>query len=156
MKSSQKRKQGMEISHAYDDILDLERPVSRTHRPMPLGDRAAQFSPFAALTGYEDAITETARLTETRIELTEAQKEQLDYTLQQIRMCLSEQPEVTVTWFVPDADKEGGRYETRTGHLKKLDDYKQELVFAEGFRVSVADLTELSDQNPCSMRNAEQ
>lgn len=152
----QRRKQGMEISHAYDDILDLDRPVSKNHRPMSLEDRAAQFSPFAALTGYEDAITETARLTETRIELTEAQKEQLDYTLQQIRQRLSERPEVTVTWFIPDAYKEGGRYETRTGHLKKLDDYKQELVFTEGFCVPVADLTELSDQNPCSMRNAEQ
>ncbi len=156
MRQTQRRKQGMEISHAYDDILDLERPVSKNHRPMSLQDRAAQFSPFAALTGYEDAITETARLTETRIELTEAQKEQLDYTLQQIRQRLSERPEVTVTWFIPDEQKEGGRYETRTGHLKKLDDYKQELVFAEGFRVPVADLTELSDQNPCSMRNAEQ
>lgn len=152
----QRRKQGMEISHAYDDILDLDRPVSKNHRPMSREDRAAQFSPFAALTGYEDAITETARLTETRIELTEAQKEQLDYTLQQIRQRLSEQPEVTVTWFIPDAYKEGGRYETRTGHLKKLDAYKQELIFAEGFCVPVADLTELSDQNPCSRRNAEQ
>ena len=61
MKSSQKRKQGMEISHAYDDILDLARPVSRTHRPMPLGDRAAQFSPFAALTGYAAAVQEAER-----------------------------------------------------------------------------------------------
>ena len=83
----------------YDDILHLPHPTSKRHPRMPIADRAAQFSPFAALTGHGAAIEETARVTDRRIELDEDAKEQLDQTLQLLLERIDEQPEITVTWF---------------------------------------------------------
>lgn len=105
----------------YDDMLDLPRPVSRTRRPMPLSDRAAQFSPFAALTGYHAAIQETGRLTESARELDESQKEILNRQLQLLSSLLPQRPLVQVTFFQPDPRKPGGSYQTRTGPVKKID-----------------------------------
>ena len=123
----------------YDDILDLPRPKS-AHEPMPMGDRAAQFSPFAALTGYEDAIDETARLTDARVELGESAVEELERKLIDLAARISERPEISVTYFVPDARKEGGAYVTRTGTLKRIDELGRELVFADGVRIAVGDI----------------
>ncbi len=123
----------------YDDILDLPRPRS-AHEPMPMSDRAAQFSPFAALTGYEDAIDETARLTDARVELGESAVEELERKLIDLAARISERPEISVTYFVPDARKEGGAYVTRTGTLKRIDELGRELVFADGARIAVGDI----------------
>ena len=123
----------------YDDILDLPRPKS-AHEPMPMGDRAAQFSPFAALTGYEDAIDETARLTDARVELGESAVEELERKLIDLAARISERPKISVTYFVPDARKEGGAYVTRTGTLKRIDELGRELVFADGARIAVGDI----------------
>ena len=131
--------------HRYDDIIDLPHHVSRKHPQMPLLDRAAQFAPFAALTGHEAAIKETARLTEEEIELDENSKELLDLRLQQLQEHLSEQPSVTVTYFKPDEKKDGGSYETVTGKVKKVDGYTGELVFTDGRRIGLGTVIELTE-----------
>ena len=92
----------------YDDIIDLPHHVSSTRPRMPMIDRAAQFQPFRALTGYEDAVRETARLTDRRIELTEEEKARLDAALQRLMDSISSRPQVSVTWFQPDKRKAGG------------------------------------------------
>lgn len=121
----------------YDDIIDLPRPRS-AHEPMPMSDRAAQFSPFAALTGYDAAIDETARLTDERIELSPDEREELDYKQQYISTL--DNPTVTVTYFVPDARKAGGAYVTHIGVLKRIDETEHALVFEDGTMVMLDDV----------------
>ena len=121
----------------YDDIIDLPRPKSK-HEPMPMSDRAAQFSPFAALTGYGDAIDETARLTDARIELSEEERAELDYKQQYLATL--DAPEVTVTYFVPDERKTGGAYVTHTGTLKRIDKVERAMVFGDGTRVEMDEI----------------
>ena len=118
----------------YDDIIDLPRPKSK-HEPMPMSDRAAQFSPFAALTGYGAAIDETARLTDARIELSEEERAELDYRQQYLSTL--DAPTVTVTYFVPDERKTGGAYVTHTGVLKRIDEVERAMVFEDGTRVEM-------------------
>lgn len=118
--------------HRYDDIIDLPHPVSSKHPQMPLADRAAQFAPFAALTGHEAAIKETARLTEEELFLDENSKELLDAELRYVQEHLSERPEVTVTYFQPDERKSGGVYVTVTGRVKKVDAYARKIVMEDG------------------------
>lgn len=136
-----------EDEHRYDDIIELPHHVSRKHPQMPLMDRAAQFAPFAALTGHEAAIKETARLTEEEIELDEDSKELLDLRLQELQEHLAEQPMVTVTYFCPDEKKAGGAYETVTGRVKKVDGYAGELVFTDGRRVELKGIVELEEES---------
>ena len=133
--------------HRYGDIINLPHHVSRKHPQMPLLDRAAQFAPFAALTGHEAAIKETARLTEEEIELDENSKELLDLRLQELQEHLPEQPTVTVTYFCPDEKKSGGAYETVTGRVKKVDRYTGELVFTDGRRVELKSIVELEEES---------
>ena len=133
-----------EDEHRYDDIIELPHHVSRKHPQMPLMDRAAQFAPFAALTGHEAAIKETARLTEEEIELNEDSKALLDLRLQELLEHLAEQPTVTVTYFCPDERKAGGAYETVTGRVKKVDGYAGELVFTDGRRIGLGTIIELT------------
>lgn len=123
----------------YDDIINLPHHVSETRPRMSALDRAAQFSPFAALTGYEDAVKETARLTSERVELDELEKEALDYRLQTLSE-LGDASPVTLTYFVPDKKKAGGRYETAAGYIKKIDKYEGVIVLTDGKRISVSDL----------------
>ena len=122
----------MEISHRYDDIIDLPHHVSEKHPRMPMTDRAAQFSPFAALTGYDAAIVETARLTEGKRELSEEQKQVVDRALRDLRERVRSDPRVTVTFFRPDGRKSGGAYETLTGSAKKVDELSGVLEMADG------------------------
>ena len=122
----------MKETRRYDDIINLPRPVSRKRSPMSNYDRAAQFSPFAALTGYDAVIAETGRLTDTQIELDEGGKALLDEKLQVIRDRLSEQPAVKLTVFYPDSRKVGGAYETVTGNVKKIDPVTRVLVLTGG------------------------
>lgn len=126
------------LTEKYDDMINLSRPVSRKHPPMSLEDRAAQFAPFAALTGHGEAVKETARLTGRRVELDEYEQERLRGKLQLLCACaarwtaagvpVEERPAVTVTYFVPDLLKEGGEYMTVSGQLKKFDQYVQQIV----------------------------
>ena len=124
----------------YDDIIDLPRPKSK-HEPMPMSDRAAQFSPFAALTGYGDAIDETARLTDARIELSEEERAELDYKQQYLATLDS--PMVTVTYFVPDSRKSGSAYVTHTGVLKRVDEVERMVVFKDGLRVPLDEVMDI-------------
>lgn len=124
----------------YDDIIDLPRPKSK-HEPMPMSDRAAQFSPFAALTGYGDAIDETARLTDARIELSEEERAELDYKQQYLATL--DAPTVTVTYFVPDERKSGGAYVTHTGTLKRVDEIERMVVFKDGLRVPLDEVMDI-------------
>ena len=115
----------------YDDILHRSRPLSGKRAPMSLHDRAAQFSPFAALTGYDGVIAETGRLTQRQIELDDDAIAQLNVQLRQILSEIHRQPTVTGTWFRPDDRKEGGSYEVTTGAVKKLDAVGQYLEFTD-------------------------
>ncbi len=122
----------MRPTHKYDDIINLPRHVSPKRSPMSNYDRAAQFSPFAALTGYDAVIAETGRLTDTQAELDEGGKALLDEKLQLIRDHLPEHPRVTLTVFRPDARKQGGAYEAISGHVKKIDPVTRCIVLTEG------------------------
>ena len=126
--------------HRYDDIIDLPHHRSATRPHMPLTDRAAQFSPFAALTGYEAVITETARLTDRRIELDEDEKAAITQKLQTVLEHIRERPEITVTWFRPDGKKEGGAYVTATGRVKRIDEYDHAILMTNGTRIPICDV----------------
>lgn len=120
----------------YDDIIDLPHPVSKRHPQMPLSDRAAQFAPFAALTGHDEAIRETARLTDSSVELDEEQKEKLDQRLQMLLTEIGEDPlrehEIKATYFQPDEKKDGGAYVSVSGCVKKMDVYRRQILFTDG------------------------
>ena len=129
----------------YEDIINFSHHRSKKHPHMPLSDRAAQFSPFAALTGHDAAIKETARLTDRKIELDEYEIAALDEKLQIIKTKLNSKscPGITVTYFQPDDRKEGGEYLTITGTVKKMDEYMRCLITNEGVRIPVEDILEL-------------
>jgi len=130
----------MEISHRYDDIIELPHHVSDRHPQMPLSDRAAQFSPFAALTGYDAAVEETARWTEEKRELTEEQKLILSARLRELQDAIRSAPAVTVLFFVPDARKAGGSYRTLQGRVKKIDEYSGLLELTDGTLIPFEDI----------------
>lgn len=126
--------------HCYDDIIHLPRHVSPTRAHMPISDRAAQFAPFAALTGYDAAIKETARFTEVKAELDENAKAILDKKLRKVQEIVAERPEITVTYFRPDNAKAGGSYITVTGNVKKIDVYGQFLEMTDGLRIFIDEI----------------
>lgn len=128
------------MSGRYDDIIDLPHPVSQRHPQMPLADRAAQFSPFAALTGLDAALQETARLTDQRITLDEYEQAELDKTLQALREAAPRHPAVEITYFQPDARKAGGQYVTSVGHVKRIAEYEQQLILTEGTSIPLAEI----------------
>ena len=127
----------------YNDILDLPHHVSRSHSQMSLRDRAAQFSPFAALDGHGDAIRETARQTEPRRELDEEERARLDALLRHLAAHIGESPEVTIEHFVPDARKDGGAYVRTTGRLASISSVSRRLTLADGTSISTDDITEI-------------
>jgi len=127
----------------YDDIINLPHYESTKHPRMSALNRAAQFSPFAALTEHEAAISETARLTNTKLELDEDRKEELDECLQMIREHISLEPEVSITYFVPDTQKEGGSYLQVIGVIKKLDDINHKIVMKNGTVIPINDIFEI-------------
>ena len=127
----------------YDDIINLPHHQS-DHRPhMSLHDRAAQFSPFAALTGYEAAIEEAGRLTEGFREIDEGEKTALDETLTFLEAHKAEQPEISVLHFVPDEKKAGGSYVETKGAYCKLDRSSKEIVFSDGERIALYAIAEI-------------
>ena len=121
------------MENKYDDIIHLPHHQSRTRPHMSLHDRAAQFAPFAALPGYGDLVRETARLTDTKVELSEDEKEKLDRSLAAVAGSLKQgiRPEAALTCFVPDERKEGGRYEVYTGRVKRIDTVRRVLILQE-------------------------
>lgn len=127
----------------YDDIKHLTRPQYDDLHPMSMHDRAAQFSPFAALVGYDDAVAETARLTDSKLELTEDEMSELNANLNRLLDNVDEQPQISVTYFVPDEKKSGGKYVEKQGVVRIFDSYSQELVFTDGVRIAVADMVKL-------------
>lgn len=130
----------------YDDIIGLPHHVSNKHSRMKRLDRAAQFSPFAALTGYGAAIEETARRTGERLELDEYEKAVLNGRLQTIAKRLSERPEAAITYFRPDEKKEGGAYVTAAGPVKKLNAYERIVVMADGTRIPIEDIIDIQGE----------
>ena len=131
------------MSGKYNDILYLPRPTSAKHPRMPISDRAAIFSPFAALTGHGDAIRETARLTELKMELDEDAKADLDRRQAILLELIGEQPEVTITWFCPDEKKSGGAYVVTVGRLKRVDDTAGTLRLADGMTIALDEIVDL-------------
>lgn len=128
----------------YEDIINLPHPVSKKHPRMSLYDRAAQFSPFAVLTGHNAAIIETARLTEKKIR----QSEDAISILNEKLHIITENPgeEVTITYFLPDDRKEGGAYVIHTGAVKKIDRYGNAVVMTEGTVIPVEDISEIEGE----------
>ena len=124
----------------YDDIINLERPRYIDLPPMSMHDRAAQFSPFAALVGYEDAVKETARLTDARREMLEDEIAELNRQLGELAERLSERPEIRVTYFIPDKKKDGGRYASKIGNARTIDQYNNTIVFTDGDTVQIKDM----------------
>lgn len=123
--------------HKYDDFINLPRHRSKTRQPMSLHDRAAQFSPFAALTGHEAAIKETARLTEEKITLTEGMKAELNARILLLKEFLKEQPEIAITYFLPDERKQGGAYHTEIGTIKKVNSYEGVLIMQNNVSIPI-------------------
>ena len=130
----------------YDDIKHLTRPQYDDLHPMSMHDRAAQFSPFAALVGYDDAVAETARLTDSKAELTEDEMSELNANLNRLLDSLDEQPEISVTYFVPDERKSGGKYVEKVGVVRIYDSYAQELVFMDKSRLNIQDIISIKIQ----------
>ena len=139
------------MSGAYDDILHLARSQSKKHRPMPMEDRAAQFLPFAALTGYDAAVSETARLTEERVELDPQEAERLGERLAVLIKRQQEQPELSLLYFVPDARKAGGAYVTVSGRIKKITDFPRCIYLTDGSEIPIEDIVAV--ESPCLREN---
>ena len=130
----------------YDDIINLPHHVSKTHPCMPSIDRAAQFAPFAALTNYEAAVKETARLTDKRAELSEYAKEALSMRLELIANQLHEGPKVSITYFEPDSKKAGGSYITASGRVKKIDDYRLLVIMTDDTKIPIKEIIEIEGE----------
>ena len=131
------------ISHKYDDIINLPHHVSKKHPPMSLHDRAAQFSPFAALTGHKAAINEAARLTDKKQILSEDVIAKLNEQLNLIKENISTNPIVTITYFVPDDRKSGGAYISNTGVVKKIDEYNHTVIMTDKTVIPIEQISEM-------------
>ena len=119
----------------YAHIIDLPHHVSKVRPQMTMYQRAAQFAPFAALTGHSAAISETARLTDKKIELSESECEMLNQKIAFLLAHLNAHPSVSITYFVPDPHKEGGQYTTHTGSIRSWDEYEQRLTIDDGVQI---------------------
>ena len=133
----------MKVTKEYDDIINLPHHVSKKHPRMSLEARAAQFAPFAALTGYDDQVKETARLTNERKELADGLKMILDEKIQKIQKNIYEKPQVTITYFVPDTRKQGGKYVTTTGNVIKIDEYTHCIIFENKTEIPINEIIEI-------------
>ena len=130
----------------YDEIMGLPHHISKTRPQMPMSDRAAQFAPFAALTGYDAAIKETGRLTDERIELDVEALSALDMKYQLLMEALDEAPEVTITYFQPDERNAGGKYLTATGAVKKVDDFERRITMQDGTKIPMDDVLSIDGE----------
>ena len=130
--------------NSYEDIIHLEHPTSKKHPRMPMMKRAAQFLPFAALTGHDRAILESSRITEEKIELSEQKIALLNEKIQLLFLHLSEHPLVSITYFKNDAVKAGGEYSTLLTRIHKIDEINQNLVTENGEILPMNDLLDIS------------
>lgn len=130
-------------THKYDDIINLPHHISKKHPQMSLYQRSAQFAPFAALTGYEDAIYETSRITEERIELDEEVKMIINEKLNKIKNNIQNTPKVVFTYFIPDFKKNGGKYVTITDNIIKIDEYKRIIILADKTEIPIFDIIDI-------------
>lgn len=126
--------------NGYDDIINMPHHVSTTHPQMSMHDRAAQFSPFAALTGHGDAVKETARLTDEKLELTEDEISALNQKLNFLTEHAEDRPEITIEYFVPDERKSGGAYITVTGNFRWIDEYSQSIIMTHGEEIPIENI----------------
>ena len=133
----------MHTNSKYDSIMNLPHHVSTTRPQMPMSDRAAQFAPFAALTGYDSAIKETGRLTDERIELDEEALTALNRKYQLLINALADAPEVTIIYFQPDERKAGGQYVSATGTVKKVDTFGRRILLQDGTRIPLDSVYDL-------------
>lgn len=136
----------MKYDKQYDDIINLPHHESKKHPRMSLYARSSQFAPFAALTGYEDAVRETARETNERIEIDEELKLILDSKLQIITEQIKTKPEISFTYFIPDASKNGGKYVTVEGIVRKIDMYNQMIYLANNIEIPINEIIEISGE----------
>ena len=127
----------------YDDILNMPHHVSSTRPHMSMRDRAAQFSPFAALVGYDDAVKETARLTNEKQELTADKITDLNQKIAFLTENADERPEITIEYFIPDEKKSGGRYVTLSGNFRRIDEYNHNMVFTSGEEIPLNDIFDI-------------
>ena len=134
------------MNSKYNEIMGLPHHVSMTRPQMPMSDRAAQFAPFAALTGYDDAVRETGRLTDNKIELEESSLSELNAKLQLLRESLADAPEITFTYFKPDERKAGGAYLTTTGTVKKIDEYERQIVLQDGTKLPMDNILDMEGE----------
>jgi hypothetical protein len=134
------------VNGKYDEIMGLPHHVSKTRPQMPMSDRAAQFAPFAALTGYDSAIKETGRLTDERIEHDVEALSALDMKYQLLMEALDEAPEVTITYFHPDERKAGGKYVSAVGAVKKIDDFERRITMRDGTRIPMDDILSIDGE----------
>lgn len=130
----------------YDDIISLPHHVSPVHPTMPVGDRAAQFAPFAALTGYEEAVEEAARLTDNRTELNRDRIEELDRELRRLKEHIKERPKAEIIFFKPDERKAGGAFVTAYGEVKKIDEYLGKVIMEDGSIIPIGDIYEINTE----------
>lgn len=133
----------MKYNGEYDDIINLSHHVSIKHPQMSLEARAAQFAPFAALTGYDEQVKETARLTNERKELADGLKMILDEKIQEIQKHINEKPQVTITYFVPDLKKQGGKYVTVNGKVARIDEYTHKILFENKTEIPINEIIEI-------------
>lgn len=133
-------------SKEYGDIINLPHPESKKHKRMSMHDRAAQFSPFAALTGHDAAIKETARLTDAFVDLDETMKAGLDEKLVLIMEKLNEKPQVTITYFLKDERKSGGSYEISEGWIRKVDFYERVIVMGDQSRILIDNVVDIESE----------
>ena len=130
----------------YEDIINLPHHVSPSRPQMPMSDRAAQFAPFAALTGYDAAIKETGRLTDEKIELDEEALTALDMKYQFLMDALDDAPEVTITYFQPDERKAGGKYVSAVGVVRKVDDFERRITMQDGTKIPMDDVLSIDGE----------
>ncbi|MBQ7888486.1 MAG: hypothetical protein IJ356_01865 [Erysipelotrichaceae bacterium] len=131
------------MNSKYQDILYLSHHVSKTRKPMSVSNRAAQFAPFAALTGYEEAVHETARLTDTKVVLSMDQVITLNRKLSFLQDHLHCCPNVEITYFIPDKKKSGGCYRMTTGVIRRIDDTFQQIIMKDKTIINISDITEI-------------
>lgn len=134
------------MNRKYNEIMGLPHHVSKTRPQMPMSDRAVQFAPFAALTGYDAAIKETGRLTDERIELDVEALSALDMKYQLLMEALDEAPEVTITYFQPDERKAGGKYVSAVGAVKKIDDFERRITMQDGAKIPMDDVLSIEGE----------
>ncbi len=142
------------MADKYEDIINMEHPTSKKHSRMSLYARAAQFAPFAALTGHDAAVAEVARLTDKKIELNQEQIDMLNTKISYLNEHIKDEPEITVTYFIPDDKKAGGAYFTVNGQVRRFDEYEGTVILTDKKQIPLRDiLTIESDLFPSELDN---